>query len=370
MAKTIVGLFDERDTAKGVRDTLKKDGLDDRSIHTAFHGEDLRKSEFFGGDDLADSLSNRGVPEDEAILYGEGVRRGGHLVVARVDDDKARSVADVMNRHQPVNMDHRSRDWREQGWKGDEAGAAPLSNEQVTQERDRYREHTARELAEKEEQVPVIEEEVRVGKRQVDHGGVKVHAHVEEHPVEEKVRLREETVEVERRDTDRELSAQEADRAFQEQDVEMRERKEEPVVEKEARQKGEVVVRKSGETRTETVRDTVRRTEVDVDETEGTRRASSSRFEDLRGDFRKHHDNHYGSRSDGFETYEPAYRHGHRLASDEPDGDWKTVEPEARRSYEERHGKGTFDQVKDAIRHAFDRSRSHSTQTSTSHARA
>jgi uncharacterized protein (TIGR02271 family) len=119
-----------------------------------------------------------------------------------------------------------------------------------------------------EARLPVVEEELRVGKQEVEGGGARVTTRVEETPVEEQVPLREERVEVERRPADRPVS--EADlAALQEGTVEVRERREEPVVEKQARVTGEVGIRKEVEERTEAVQDTVRRTEVDVEDRSG-----------------------------------------------------------------------------------------------------
>jgi stress response protein YsnF len=115
-----------------------------------------------------------------------------------------------------------------------------------------------------EEAIPVVEEEVRVGKREVGGGRVRVRSYVTERPVEEQVQLREERVQVERRPVDRELSPGEA--SFQEKEIEAVERGEEAVVDKKARVTEEVGVRKDVDTRTETVRDTARKTEVEVED--------------------------------------------------------------------------------------------------------
>jgi stress response protein YsnF len=93
---------------------------------------------------------------------------------------------------------------------------------------------------------------------------VRVRSYVVETPVEEQVTLREERVAVERRPADRALG--DAEQAFQERTIEAEERAEEAVVSKEARVTEEVVVRKEAEQRTETISDTVRSTEVEVDD--------------------------------------------------------------------------------------------------------
>jgi len=122
----------------------------------------------------------------------------------------------------------------------------------------------SRKLENGQEAVPVIEEQLNVGKREVQGtGGVRVNTRVEERPVEAQVNLHDENVQVERRAVNR--PANEADFANANSSIEVTERKEVPVVSKEARVVEEVIVGKEATDRTETVRDTVRRTDVDVE---------------------------------------------------------------------------------------------------------
>ncbi|MBY0336898.1 MAG: YsnF/AvaK domain-containing protein [Acetobacteraceae bacterium] len=114
-----------------------------------------------------------------------------------------------------------------------------------------------------DEAIPVVEERLRVGKREVTHGRVRVRTYVVETPVEEQVRLREEHVRVDRHAVDRPVT--DADRLFRERTVEATETSEEAVIAKEARVTEELRLQKEASERTETVRDTVRRTEVEVD---------------------------------------------------------------------------------------------------------
>ena len=132
------------------------------------------------------------------------------------------------------------------------------------------------ELRDKEAVIPVVEEELRVGKREVEKGGVRITNRVTETPVEEEVRLREEHINVERRPVNRPVS--DADNAFQVGAIEVTESAEQAVVAKEARVVEEVVVNKDVQERTETVRDTLHRTDVDVQQVEGEslRRSKSS----------------------------------------------------------------------------------------------
>ena len=115
-----------------------------------------------------------------------------------------------------------------------------------------------------EEVIQAAEEELRVGKREVGRGSVRVRSYVTERPVEEQVELRQERVTVERRPVDRELAP--GDAAFQERTIEAVERGEEAVVSKTARVTEEIGLRKDVEHETETVRDTVRKQEVEVED--------------------------------------------------------------------------------------------------------
>ena len=116
----------------------------------------------------------------------------------------------------------------------------------------------------REEAIPIAEESLRIGKRMAHGGRVRVRSYVVETPVEEEVRLREERVRVERRPADRPATGSEAE-LFRDRVIEAEESSEEAVVQKDVRVTGEVVVNKETTERTETIRDTVRRTEVDVD---------------------------------------------------------------------------------------------------------
>jgi uncharacterized protein (TIGR02271 family) len=116
--------------------------------------------------------------------------------------------------------------------------------------------------------LPIIEERLAIGKRTVEKGAARVRTSVEEVPVQESVNLREENVTVERRPVDR--AVENAPAAFKEGTIEVTEMAEVPVVSKEAHVVEEVVVGKNVTERQQTVSDTVKRTEVDVDEVNRT----------------------------------------------------------------------------------------------------
>jgi stress response protein YsnF len=119
-----------------------------------------------------------------------------------------------------------------------------------------------------EERLPVVEEELRVGTREVVRGGVKVRTRVQEVPVMQEVELREELARIEMRPSARPISEQELEKArlLRERVIEIAQVREEAVVSKEAFVREEVVVSKATERRIEQIHETVRRTEVETEE--------------------------------------------------------------------------------------------------------
>jgi hypothetical protein len=65
---------------------------------------------------LIGSLTNSGVPEREAHVYAEGVRRGGSLVTVRTDDARAVEVERIMDGRRPIDWEERDRTYRSGGW--------------------------------------------------------------------------------------------------------------------------------------------------------------------------------------------------------------------------------------------------------------
>jgi uncharacterized protein (TIGR02271 family) len=112
--------------------------------------------------------------------------------------------------------------------------------------------------------IPVIEENVEIGKQKVKTGGAYIKARIVEQPVEQTVNLQEEHLNIDRKPVDRPASSTDFD-TFKEGVIEMEEQAEVPVVNKEARVVEEININKEVSERTETVRDTVRKTEVDIE---------------------------------------------------------------------------------------------------------
>jgi stress response protein YsnF len=286
---------------------------------------------------LIGALVDAGIPEERAHEYAEGVRRGGTLVSVHARDDQAQKAADIMERYNPADLNQRAGKWREDKWQRFDHEAKPYTGEELDKMN-----------------IPIIEEQMRVGKRQVDQGGVRVNTYMSERQVEEDIRLREEKVDVQRRPADRPARPEDMEN-FKEGSFEMHEMREEPVVDKDARVVEDVTIDKDVRERDETVRGTVRKTEVDIEGTEGRRQTGRMDFDSLEPRFRKHYDTHFADRGLGYTEYRTAYRYGFDMGTNERyrDRDWNQIDRDIRQDWERTHRQSKWEDFKDAIREGW-----------------
>jgi len=269
------------------------------------------------------ALVDMGVPKESAEAYAESVRRGDVLVAAQVPDNQADRATRIMKRQGLVDIERQAQDWRSSGWKGFDATAntAPINTTTRTNTKTKT---TVANASPEGDTFQVVEENLQVGKRAVETGGVRVKSNINEVPVEEEVTLRQEHVEVERRPVDRPATAADLN-TFKEGTIEVRETQEQPVVSKEARVVEEVRVRKNVEEHTEKVHDTVRRTDVEVEPIAGKTSATSTAtmpasttirpYETYDPDFRSNYQSTYSGLG-SYDRFQPAYRYGYTLATD------------------------------------------------------
>lgn len=370
MTTSVVGLFDSISQAQVVSQELGADGIGHDEIQVLANDASSEAHDSAAGKGFFARVGELlGITSDDTTgrHYHEGLRRGGVLVVVKTSEAQVDHVVTVMLRHGAVDVNERAEQWQKE-----RATSDTDTDTRPTEEAVRPAEtvvpaavvpavaavktavHTqaasATAPAQSEVALPVIEEELRVGKRVVQRGGVRVYTNVTERPVEERIRLREEHVRVERHPVDRPVT--DADlRTFQQGTIEITERAEEAVVSKQARIVEEVVVSKQVAERTESVRDTVRRTDVEVEELP----AGIAPFETYSDDFQRHFTTNFGTAGGTFEQYTPAYRYGLGLAADtrHRGADWSTLEIDARRGWEE-HQPGTWERFKDAIKYAWE----------------
>ncbi len=257
--KTIVGLYKSVDEANKVKSALGSEGFSsdkitviDQSPDSGSTGYTEGSTEGVGGK-IKNFFSSLSGSDDTAHRsYNEGVSKGGALLAVTAEDARAEQVADLLYQHGATDIEG----GYESGSYGTEGRAVSLSGTGST----------GSTAATGEQVIPIVEEELLVGKRQVERGGVRIYSHLVETPVSESISLHDERVVMERRAVDR--PATEADFTTGTGVVEVRAMGEEAVVGKTSRVVEEVLVGKQASDRTEQITDTVRHTEVDVEPTE------------------------------------------------------------------------------------------------------
>jgi stress response protein YsnF len=232
MPTSVIGLFEDQDTARKVVTALTRNGLKKNAV------EILTGT---GADKVSERLVEAGYEEDKARRYGEALETAGALIIADVDDDKADSALDTMRQFEVLTPE------------------ALLERSGVGQEG--------------KQKAQVIEEELEVGIARTT-GGKRLKTEISEREVEETVSLKQESVDVERNQVERTLKPEEADKAFGERTVEVTATTEKPVVSKQAHVVEEVALSKQSGQREETVSGTVRRQDVKVEEVDQKARSS------------------------------------------------------------------------------------------------
>jgi uncharacterized protein (TIGR02271 family) len=263
--KCLTAMFDSHADAQRAVDRLQEFGIPSARIRTvegstATSGTTRSTSDESKG--FWDTLGDLFFPDEDRYTYAEGLSRGGYLVtVTGLSAGEYDTALDVLDDEGTVNLDEREASWRSEGWGGYESSAYAAGRSVGRAAGSSYEDRSA---TAGDESIPVVQESLSIGKRDTSHGRVRVRAYTVEEPVSETVELREDRVELERRPVDRAAGA--GDRAFEDRAVEAETHREEAVVSKDARVVEEIGLRKTSDTRQETVSDTVRHTEVEVED--------------------------------------------------------------------------------------------------------
>ncbi|MDM5180442.1 YsnF/AvaK domain-containing protein [Massilia sp. DJPM01] len=301
-------------------------------------------TELFGGD--------RSEP---ARMYSEAIARGHYvLTVTAPNEPEVERAADIVERHGPVDIDEHARQWQGAMQGGDAMRGQALSQQSASGSSQGGGAGSAqgaamagsRQRAADSTAIPVIQEELKVGKREVQRGGVRIYQRIVETPVSESIGLREEHINVERRAVDKMVDPADI-AAFQENTIELRETAEEAVVEKTARMVEEVIIGKQVTQRQEQINDTVRHTEVDIEQI----------APDDDAYFRGHWSSNFARGGGSYDDYAPAYRYGSSMAGSElyRGRPWEEIEPGLRTNWEARNPGSTWEKMKAAIRHGWER---------------
>lgn len=259
-AQTVVGIFNTAAQAQQAVQKLEQAGFELDFVDVA-HRETANQgvgrtsddsiggffSSLFGGDDNADARN-----------YTAAAQRGSSVVTVHVDSaEQSHRAASILDAAGAVDVD------------GDTSTTGAATTQATTQTNTQAQTGNAQQKAE------VIEENLQVGKRVEQTGGVRLRSRIVEKPVEASVRLREEHVTVQRTPVNR--PATEADfKTFKEGDIEVTESAERAVVAKEAHVVEEVSLGKEVTEREQVIRETVRNTEVDIEQIPGSTSTSTT----------------------------------------------------------------------------------------------
>lgn len=380
---TIVAVFRSRSDASAAASELRSAGIDDSDIYIGT-GEAAGGTATAGSEGYREEHSEGGITgwfkrvfgaeddyEDRPV-YEQAVKGGQVLLSVQSNQGNLDQVVDILNRHSPVDV-HREAGTSSAGTSGASTrpvGAGHSGNVAETAAGIGAGAGARAGARNEGQAIPVVEEELKVGKRSFQRGGVRVYSRVVEQPVEETVRLREERVTVDRQPVNREVKASDL-REGRDQVIEVKEYAEEPIVSKQARVVEEVRVNKTANERAETVRDTVRHTEVNVENLgreAGTRATGSTGTANFDDDFRKDFTTRYGSAGGNYDEYAPAYSYGYKMANDPryKGRDFSQVESDLRSDYGRQYPNSTWERMKDAVRYGWDKVTGRSTAASSS----
>ena len=217
--------------------------------------------------------------ESDHTYYGRHIDSGSTVLAVTVEQAESQRVMDLLADQMPLKLEDVGTEASATGTQDTSALTAMREGTMREGTMDGVCEGTMREVGmmgtphamtepnrisetnEREEVIPLAEEQVEIGKRRVDHAA-RIRRYVVETPVEREVTLRDETVEIERRRPVEGTSPGAG--AFEERTVEVHTSSEQPEVTKTANIAEEVVVHKTVTERPETVRETVRKEQVEI----------------------------------------------------------------------------------------------------------
>ena len=243
MSQTVIGVFATNPQAQQAVSQLQSAGYSsahiDVSSRANYNDTTLRtqRDESIGG-----FFSSLFSDDDDNTRnnYTEAARRGTVVTVHTDDMARAERAADILDANGAIDANDASTKLRAKGIAATDADTT----------------------------LEVIKEDLMVGKREITTGGVRMQSRIVAKPVSEDIRLREEQIHVTRTPVDRPATAADFD-TFKEGTVTMTETAEIPVVQKTARVVEEVSLGKTASTHTETITETVRETEVDIERVAG-----------------------------------------------------------------------------------------------------
>jgi uncharacterized protein (TIGR02271 family) len=255
----IVTLYDTAQHAEAAKRNLEAAGFASADISTINN-----KTLMLAGDKLREPglwrrLFGRDIQPYEATLFGRSVEAGGTVLTVRVPETDVAKAGSILNAHEAVDLQKRAIQ------QGLISGTSETTATGTTTQRPATM--AAGRTAPEEEILRLAEEQVDIGKRVVQEGTTRIRRFVVETPVETQVTLHEEHTRIIRRASSDPNFARDVD--WSDKTIEVNEMAEEPVVTKSVHIAEEIVIQKEATDSVRTLRDKVRRQQVEVEKIPG-----------------------------------------------------------------------------------------------------
>jgi uncharacterized protein (TIGR02271 family) len=235
----VIASYDKSEKAKDAMRALQASGFSSSDI-SVLSRDSLTQAEIHETG-LWRRLFGREISEQEGAAYGRTIEAGGGLLSLRVPETEVARAIEILNVQNPAA-------------KAAAVGAVAASV-----------------VNGKDEQVfRLAEEQIDVTKRQVQKGMARIRRFITQKPVEAKVTLHEEHIAMVRRSITNPNFIKDKEIDWTDTSFVLTETDEEPVITKTAHFVEEVIVRKEGSDHVETVRDTVRRQNIDIEHDDKT----------------------------------------------------------------------------------------------------
>lgn len=359
MEQTIIGAFDNIYRAQAAKQALLSAGFDADEITVQANNSDDDSSvqasdREDNNDSFLDGIGNFfsslfGNEHEHAQHYSETVRRGGAVVSVTVEEAaRAATARAALAQSGAFDIEKRAAEWQNSGsYDADTSDRYDSSDSYESSDSDvsRSASYNDRSTDQRSGVLPVIEEEMEVGKREVDLGAVRVYARTVEKPVEENIELQQQHATIRREAVDRPATAEDL-ASLRSGLIEVREMEERAVINKTARVVEEVSVETVKTSNTETISDTLKNTVVEVERDGGNTTEQG---------YRKHYASNFADDGE-YEDYAPAYQYGSSLASDSRyrNRHWDDIEYDARSDWDSRYPQSAWDKFKSAIQHGWE----------------
>jgi uncharacterized protein (TIGR02271 family) len=247
----IVAVYDKSGKAKDAMRALEAAGFSTGDI--SLLNRDALTNTDVNDAGLWRRLFGRDVGDSQSSVYSRAIETGGAVLTLRLPESDVPRAMKILDVHPPSNLNETSANW--------DAASTPSSKAVVPPPLSPRMASTV--TTGKEEVLRLAEEHLDVGKRQVETGRARVRRFVIEEPVESQVTLHEEHAALLRRPVSDSRAIKDVD--WTDKTIEITETAEQAVVNKTAHIAEEVVVRREGSDHVETVRDKIRRQQVEIE---------------------------------------------------------------------------------------------------------